>query len=312
LVFLGWQTWASLFPLGLAAAYPYPRDGFPAYIVLASAVGLIAVTAICLALWRRLPALTVGWLWFVGMLVPVLGILQAGDQGVADRWTYLPGMGFAAAVAFAAADGLASLRARFGGDFARTSGPVAFACVALGLVALSARQTSHWRDAEAVWRRSDTLHPGSDKALTNLGWALYEKGRDDEAMHWFAAGLAVNPRHADCANTLGLLLRERGRSEAAEEFFRLAIDDRPDLAAPRANLGMTLAKLGKFTAAEKCFKEALELDPGNPDFHYNYGVMLRDRGTPAAARERFTAALRLDPEHRPAARELRKIESAGR
>jgi Flp pilus assembly protein TadD len=311
-VFLGWQTWASLCPLGLAVSYPFPRDGFPTRIVIASAAGLVAVTAICLALRRRTPALTVGWLWFVGMLFPVLGLLQAGDQGVADRWTYLPGMGFAAAIAYTAADGLATLRTRCGADVARTTGAVALACAAFVLVTLTARQTSHWRDAEALWRRSATLYPGSDKALTNLGWALHEKGHDDEAMRWFAAGLAVNPRHADCANTLGLLLAARGRSTEAEECFRLAIDSRPDLAAPHANLGMTLARLGKFTDAEKHFETALGLDPANPDFHYNYGVMLRDRGALPAARERFTAALRLDPAHRPAARELQKLESAGR
>ncbi|NDC54418.1 MAG: hypothetical protein EBZ74_09040, partial [Planctomycetia bacterium] len=91
-VFLAWQAWASLCPVGLAPAYPYPREGYPAAVVAASAAALAAVTALCVALRRTSPAALMGWLWFAGMLVPVLGLCQAGDQGVADRWTYLPGI----------------------------------------------------------------------------------------------------------------------------------------------------------------------------------------------------------------------------
>lgn len=311
-VFLGWQAWASVCPIGLAASYPFPHEGFSMHVVIGSACGLIAATAGSLALRHRVPACPVGWLWFCGMLVPVLGLFQAGDQGVADRWTYLPGMGLAASLAFTASHSLAIFRDRHGPAIAWAAGLTAFGCVAACLMGLSIRQVSYWRDAESLWRRSVSLNRMSDKALTNLGWALHEKGLDDEAMHWFAVGLTANPRHADCANQLGLLLGERGRHVEAESYFRLAVDARPDLAAAKANLATTLARLRQFSEAEQMITEALRIDPDNPDFHYNYGVMLRDRGNVAAARRHFTIALQLAPDHVAAGHRLRELDRDGR
>ncbi len=212
-VFLGWHVWASLYPVGLAASYPFPRQGYPAYLVELSVIGL------------------------------------------AD-------------------------------------------CAA------------HWRDAETLWRRTAAVCPMSDKALTNLGWALHARGADDEAMGWFAAGLTVNPRHSDCANTLGLLLLERGRIDDAERCFRLAIDVSPELVAPRSNLGATLARRGYYREAKKVFDAALRLDPDDIGALYNYGVMLEAAGDTEAARESLRAVLRVDPSHPQAGRKLHDLETA--
>jgi Tfp pilus assembly protein PilF len=309
-VFLGWQVWASLCPIGLAASYPFPRQGYPAHLVELSVIALGACTATCLALRRRVPALPVGWLWFTGMLVPVLGLLQQGDQGVADRWTYLPGLGMAIALAFPAAQAVTTLPRQSGRRLARVTAGLVFGFVAIMLMVASARQVAHWRDAETLWRRTATVYPTSDKALTNLGWALHARGADDEAMRWFAVGLTVNPRHSDCANTLGLLLLDRGRLDDAERYFRLAIDVSPELVAPRSNLGSTLARRGSYPEAKEVFDSALRLDPDDIGALYNYGVMLEAAGDIEAARESLRAVLQLDPGHPQAGRKLLELERA--
>ena len=309
-VFLGWHVWASLYPVGLAASYPFPRQGYPTHLVELSVIALVACTAACLAVRRRVPALPVGWLWFTGMLVPVLGLLQQGDQGVADRWTYLPGLGMAIALAFTAAEAVTMLSRRSGRRMARVTAGLVFGCVAIMLMIASARQAAHWRDAETLWRRTATVYPTSDKALTNLGWALNARGADDEAMRWFAAGLTVNPRHSDCANTLGLLLLDRGRLADADRYFRLAIDVSPELVAPRSNLGATLAKRGRYREAKRVFHEALQIDPDDAGLLYNYGVMLEAAGDVEAARSCLRAVLRVDPTHPQAGQKLHDLETA--
>jgi len=310
-VFLGWQVWASLCPLGLAASYPFPRQGYPAHLVELSAIALAACTAGCLALRQRVPALPVGWLWFTGMLVPVLGLLQQGDQGVADRWTYLPGLGMAIALAFTAAEAVTMLLSgRSDRRMVRIAAGLMFGCIAIMLMMASGRQAAHWRDAETLWRRTATVYPTSDKALTNLGWALHGRGADEEAMHYFAAGLAVNPRHSDCANTLGLLLMDRGLLDDADRYFRLAIEVSPELVAPRSNLGSTLARRGQHREAKRVFAAALRLDPHDIGALYNYGVMLEATGDIEAARESQRAVLRLDPGHPQAGQRLRELETA--
>lgn len=306
-VFLSWQTWASFCPVGLAASYPYPKAGFSVEVLAGSVVGLAVLTWACIALRARLPMLLVGWLWFVGMLIPVLGLFQQGDQGVADRWTYLPGIGMAFALAFGGMHAFTWLSARVPPPMARVAGWAVLGCLAVALAAMSARQASYWRDAETLWRRSATCYPWGDKALTNLGWALHERGRDDEAMQYFAAGLAVNPRHADCANILGLLLGQRGLHTQAEACFRLAIEHRPGLAPAHGNLGVTLARLEKYKEAEREFSVALQINPSDPDVLFNHGVFLQNRGDAAAARARFMQVLSLSPGHAAARQRMSEV-----
>lgn len=309
-VFLSWHVWASLYPVGLAASYPFPRQGYPAHLVELSVIALAACTAACLALRQRVPALAVGWLWFTGMLVPVLGLLQQGDQGVADRRAYLPGLGAPIALAFTSAEAVTMLSRRSGLRTVRVMAGLVFGCVAIMLMIVSARQVAHWRDAETRWRRTATVYPTSDKALTNLGWALHARGAGDEALRWFAAGLTVNPRQSECANRLGLLLLERGRIDDAERCFRLAIDVSPELVAARSNLGVTLAKRGRYCEAKRVFHEALQIDPDDAGALYNYGVMLEAAGEAEAARDSLRAVLRVDPAHPQAGRKLHDLETA--
>ncbi len=178
----------SIWPTGLAAQYPYDSNQ-PIWKV-ATSLGLIAAISVAAIVWRRrFPYLLVGWLWFLGMLVPVIGLVQVGDQSRADRYMYLPLIGPALALAWGIA------------DFARTSARRRL-CGAASAVALAAltvaawRQADFWHDSEALWTRALSCTSGNWMALNNLGTLCMNTNRTDQAVVYFEAALEVRPNLA--------------------------------------------------------------------------------------------------------------------
>ena len=192
----------AFWPTGLAVFYPHPGADLGA-----SATGLALVAGLSLAAavaWRRRPCLLVGWLWFLGMLVPTLGLLQVGAQAHADRYTYLPLTGLAIAVAWGAPDLLAALGIR---PSARrvALGAVAAAAVA-ALAAASSKELHHWRDSETLFRRALALTRGNHVAHAHLGAALLAGGRAPEAAAQWEASLRLAPDFLEAVNNLAWLL----------------------------------------------------------------------------------------------------------
>jgi protein O-mannosyl-transferase len=320
-----------VYPLGLAVFYPHPQDGLAVWkIAVASAVLVVASIAAVLA-WRRFPYLFVGWFWYVGMLVPVIGVMQVGSQAMADRYTYLPQIGLCIAVAWgAAAAGQRFLSAERIAAYRGWVYGAAAALVLAGLMVCAQRQVSFWRSSEMLWARAvactpndASLHDRLGAALADghkldaavaeyrnairidpeyasahngLGKALAEQGRGDEAIAEYGRAIALKPDYANAYNNLGAALTTRNDIDAAAAQFRQALKIKPDFALAHSNLAKILVKQGRDDEAIVEYRGAIESDPGCADVHNDLGVILAKRGQLDAAIIEFRQALAIKPD----------------
>ena len=279
----------SLFPANLAVFYPHPGSGLAAWKAATAGGTLVAVTAGTLAVRRRHPWLAAGWLWFLGMLVPVIGLVQTGGQATADRYAYLPQIGLAVALAWTTAAA--------GGTARRRPMACGAAAAALALLALGAwRQTGHWRDSETLFTRALAVTPGNALAHNNLGVFLSTKGRTDEAIAQYRRALELWPRYAEAATNLGVALAGRGLLREAMGSYRDALSSDPGHAGARYNLGNALALLGRDDEAIREYERALAVDPGMTEARVNLCAALERRGRPEEAAAQCRAALADKPD----------------
>jgi protein O-mannosyl-transferase len=316
----------ALWPVGLSAYYPLPATiawSDPPFLL--AGLLLVGVTAALIAGRRRWPALLAGWISYLAILAPSSGLVRAGGQIAADRYSYLPLMG---PVVLAAA-GLARLAAHRGRR--RATLGVAAAALAV-LVALSWRQCLTWRSSTALWghalalaadpppellnyhgaalgragraeaslddfRRATLAAPDYAEARRNLGAALVQLGRLDEAEAQLAAAVRLRPDDPLARSNLADLLLRRGRDAQAAGQLAEAVRLCPDDPARRATLGALLLRLGRLDEAARQLAEAVRLDPDQADARANLGVALARRGRLADAEAQLVAALRLRPDH---------------
>ena len=244
-------------PAALAAYYPHPGTGLPWQQVVLSALLLAGLTWGVFRARRRCPALATGWLWYLGSLVPVIGLVQAGEQARADRYTYLPLIGVFIMVAWGGAL-LVGARGR-----RRTL--TAAACTAiLALLAVLGRvQVGFWRDDETLWRHAIASTRDNWFAHNNLGSALFLRGRLDEAAAAFRECLRIVPRSAEAYNNLGTLAFYRSDFATAADHFRQAGRLLPTAIDPPLNLGLALERLGRRREAQEAYRTALGIDPSS-------------------------------------------------
>lgn len=298
----------TVWPVGLAAAYPHPIGYHPASTVVASVALIVMLSVAAVATLRRRPYIAVGWCWFLGMLVPVLGFIQVGSQARADRYTYLPLVGVFIAVAFLIDE---ILRDRPG----RWRKGVSW-CAAVLLVLLASmtfRQAGFWKSDETLMRHADAVVERNWLARLWLAEALAAEGRDEEAVEEFRRGLALKPDSAESLRAMGMALRRLGRfGEAAEALSRSAMF-RPD-AAVLDELGVTWSEAGRPADGIKAFKMALSLKPELASALNNLGFALWTSGGKGEEVEAlFRKALKSDPAFLPAHINLaRYLASVGR
>ncbi len=277
-------------PAGLSVSYPEGMTGWPSWQVLASAVFLAAVSAVALSQWRRRPYLGMGWMWYLGTIVPVAGLVQVGSQAHADRYTYLPLVGLFVALAWYAGD-LAAGRPRLG--------PV-LAAAAVGLLLvlslLTRRQTAYWRDGISLFSRALAVDGNNWEAHTLIGNFLMGEGRDREAVIHYGRSLRLNPTQAVPYNNLGSISLREGRTAEAMALFEKALLANPRYAEARYNKGLVLAGSGRADEAVAQFVEAVRLKPDYPAALFNLGVMLAGLGRHEDAAARLRRAADLDPE----------------
>jgi Flp pilus assembly protein TadD len=259
---------AALWPARLAAYYPRPAGVAPAALA-GAAVLLVALTALCLGAARRRPYLAVGWLWYLGTLVPMIGLVQVGEQARADRYTYLPMIGVALGVVWLAADAV------------RRRPPLRAAAAALALAALLAltlatrAQVRVWRDTETLFTHALAVTRGNWMAHNNLGVALAGRGRIPEAEAQFRAALAIRPDNTDALENLGRSLIDQWRAAEALPFLREATRRRPASAVDHFMLGHALEAAGDRAGALREFGEAARLAPGEPAFRAQFERLSR-------------------------------------
>jgi tetratricopeptide (TPR) repeat protein len=280
--------WQTFWPHDLAL--PYPRALRSGTVVVSVAL-LALVSVLCIAKKGSSPCFIVGWFWFLGMLVPVIGFIPPGEQARADRYTYLPQIGLCLLVAWGAMELFAKWRR------GRQAMAVVILLTITGLTALSYRQASYWQDSETLWNHSLAVTSHNQLAHNNLGNALmHKKGRLDEAIVQFQKALEIRPDYPDANNNLGYALASKGRYVEAMGLFRTTLRVRPSYAKAHNNLAITLAQLGKTNEAIEQFNQALEIDGNYADGHYNFGIVLLRLGRREEAIAHLNEALRLKPD----------------
>jgi len=286
-----------LWPAQLAAIYPYPASR-PGWLVAGAAAGLIAVTVLTLRAARRHPYLPVGWLWYLGTLVPVIGLVQVGSQPMADRYTYVPLIGLFLIAAWGIPDLLARWPHR---DLALG---VAAGLVILGCTVAARGQVTHWRSSIALWQHALQVTTENPRAHNNLGHALARDGRGSEAIARYTEALRIKPDYAEAHNNLGFTLAEQGRASEAMGHYYEALRVLPDYVEAHNNLGVALAGEGNADGAIQHLSDAVRIEPGRAEAHNNLGAVLAGQGRLEDAIRHLAVAVELRPGYADAQRNL--------
>jgi len=275
-----------LWPVDLAVFYPHPGASPWALVVLSGAL-LGLITAVVLWQARRRPWLGVGWFWYLGTLIPVIGLVQVGNQAYADRYTYVPLIGIFLAAAWGAQEWVSSRPRRL----AATSIVLGVALVACGW--LTHRQLQHWENGETLLRHALAVTEKNYLAHHNLAYLLAATNRLDEAQAQYEQALAILPTYYEAHLNLGTLLLKKGLLDQAAEHLLLALKANPNSAEGHYNLGVILGMREKPEAAAVEFSRALALQPDHLNAHYNLGLALASLGRLPDAEPHYREALRL-------------------
>ncbi len=284
--YLGQMFW----PAHLAVLYPLPRHNLPIWQAPAAGLALAALTFLALRQARRHPYLPVGWLWYLGTLLPVIGLVQVGGQAMADRYTYVPCIGLFIVVVW----GLADLAARWRAP--RFLLPVGAGMVLSALMICTWVQVSYWRDSISLYEHTLKVTRRNPLAHNNLGLALAAQGKMDQAVAQYNEALRLKPDYALAHNNLGLALAAQGKMDQAMAQYAEALRLNPDLAQAHNNLGFALEDQGRLDQAVAQYAEALRLKPDYDEAQNNLGVALAKQGKIEEAIARFQKAIQINPE----------------
>ena len=271
------------FPWRLSAYYPYQHHQ-PAGGVLAAGAALALATWLAVAGARRRPWLAVGWLWFLGMLAPVIGLVQVGGQGLACRYTYLPSVGFFLMVVWA------------GAAWAARHPAVKLLIPLLGaaLVALTSSELGYWKDTPTLFQRALEVTANNYVALTLVGTEEESRGKLDDAIVHYRQALACKPAYPEPHLFLGRALEGKGRTAEAMSEYREALRLRPDFEEAHLLLGLLLAREKRFDQAAAQYQAALKANPESAAAHSDWGAVLLQQGRWRESLAHYTEALRLD------------------
>lgn len=318
--YLGKLVW----PTHLAVFYPLPSF-LAIEVLLVAALLLLGVTAVAVLWWRKRPYLPTGWFWFLGTLVPVIGLVQVGSQSMADRYSYLPSIGVLVVVVWSVHALISSWRYR------RLVALLLAAVPLLTLGWLTRQQAGYWHDSgtlfqhalqvtgpnttvywhlgdyafmerasleEAVgyYRKAIALDSNFPDIHFQLANALYRQGARAEAVHEYEETLRCRPNWAKAHSNFGYVLEGMGRLDDALSHLREAVRLAPDSAEAQSNLGRVLYRKGAFAESIDHLQQAMALNPTVPEIHNTLGLALEATGRQDEAFKEFEAALRLKPD----------------
>ena len=257
-------------PVDLIPFYVHLENRLEIWRLLIAAISLIALTAIVIVRRKQNPYLLVGWLWYLVMLIPVIGIVQVGLQGHADRYTYLPQIGLDIALVWLIWDLTKSCLPRWSasakaGRLQKIILSAAAAIVLITLSSLSWKQTTHWRDTEALWRHTLAVTPDSDVAHAGLGGILFVRGQIDESIDHYERALRLRDGNVAAHFGLGRALAAKQKTDPAIFHFQKALSIQPDNIGASNDLGVMFASKGEIREAISAWQQSLSFDPDNAD-----------------------------------------------
>jgi len=283
MVYLGQMVW----PAGLAVLYPFPHNGAPMWEMALAGMLLAGLSVVAWGERRTRPWMLIGWVWYLVMLLPVVGIIQVGRQAHADRYTYLPQIGIYVAVTWLVAEWQAS-RVVFAGLMAG---------VLAVLMVCAWKQTAYWQNSETLWTHTLACTTNNDMAHNNLGNFFYQKGRVDEAIPQFQAALSIRPDFAEAHHNLGLANYQKGKMDEAILEYQEALRIKPYYAEAHYNLGNALRQVGRLDEAITQYQAALQFKPSYGEAENNLGTSLRKKGRVDEAISHYQKALEIMPDN---------------
>jgi tetratricopeptide (TPR) repeat protein len=282
--------WKTLWPAKLAVFYPFTQWDWTSPETIGAVLLLLAATAGALVVAKQRPYLIVGWLWFLGTLVPVIGVVQVGRQAMADRYTYLPHIGLFLMVVW----GGAAVISRLNWPRSVALGAAVGVLAVLGVV--TSLQVSYWRNTKTLFEHALAVTRGNYVALAVLGNALFEEGKLDDAIAHCRKALALSPGYPEALNSLGNIYSKQARYDEAIASYRAALDSDSSYADAHNGLGDALMKQGKFADAEAQCREALRLAPMHLPAMFCLATALHNQGKLDEAAKRYRQVLALSPE----------------
>jgi Flp pilus assembly protein TadD len=285
-----------VWPARLAIIYPMPNSISPALFIVSLAV-LILVTVVAWLARKKNPSLLVGWFWFLGTLVPVIGLVKVGDAAMADRYMYIPSIGIFVAVAFGAQ--------QFSKRLPQFVLPSAVVFILVALTCITERQLQYWRNGETIFKHALDVTTDNLNAVLNYGAALDAEGKPVQAIAQYrrvqqmaASANLAGTRETDlfyACDYLGNLLYMSGKTNEALAEYTHAEQLNPESASVRDRIGLTLAGLGHYSEATNEWHESIRLDPYDPAPHTHLGLALSAHNDFADATNEFLAAMRVAP-----------------
>jgi tetratricopeptide (TPR) repeat protein len=284
-IYIGHTFW----PAGLAVLYPFPKT-IPWW---QPAGALAAVGAVTWTAWKArqsAPYLATGWLWFLGTLVPVIGLVQVGSQAMADRYTYIPATGLFIIIAWSAFDLLGR------GTSKRAPLTALALLIITGLAVGTFLQVRYWVDSKTLWSRALAVTSDNYRAHAALGSLLAEEGKQEAAAGHFTTAIRIEPRFAQAHNKLGSTLMETGHLDRAVSHFQEALRQDPELSEAHTNMGVSRAAQGQPEIAIEHYRKALDLKGNSPIAYNGLGSALDDVGKVDEAITAYRQSLQLDPD----------------
>jgi len=311
LEYLGKIIW----PRGLSILYPHPGNTLAVWKGILCGIALVGITIISIRLIRKAPYFAVGWFWYLGTLVPVIGIVQVGGQAMADRYTYIPLIGIFIIVAW----GVPELISKW--HYKEKVLSISVGIIIFTLLITTWRQVSHWKNSITIFKHAirvtDKKHPTFAIAYNNLGVVLFAKQKNEEAISHYKMALELNPDSAVAHNNLGIALFTKQKNEEAISHYKMAIKINPDHAEAYYNLGNVLFAKQKNEEAISHYKMAIKINPDYALAHNNLGNALLNKGRTREAISHYKMAIKLNSDYALAYNNLgnalsaeRKIEEA--
>ena len=292
--YIGKMIW----PLKLAIFYPHPGM-LPIWQAAGAGLLLVCISIFVIRAGRRAPYLAVGWLWYLGTLVPVIGFVQVGAQSMADRYTYLPLIGLFIMIAWGVADLAARWRYRSPALFVSTG------VVLLAFMICTWLQAGHWKNSITLYEHTLDVSADNHLAHNNLGSALVEQGNLKDAIVHYSEAVRIQSEYLDAHFNLGVVLMRTGRLKEAMVHYFEAVRIKPDHAVAHYNLGWVLAEQGNFKQAISHYSRAVQIKPDYIDAHNNLGAALLRRKRFREAISHFSRVLQIKPDDADAHKNLR-------